>query len=157
MAYAEHVPGTIVVGVDGSPASRAALRWAAEEAELRGARLVALHAWAYVPAAPIGEPGMIPMPAGDLAGQLDAEQAAADAELQDALGEAFPEKPPVEIESKLVEGDPAEALVAEAEGADLVVVGSRGRSGIKSVLLGSVSGHVVHHAPCPVVVVKAER
>ena len=151
------MPGTIVVGVDGSPASQAALRWAAEEAQLRGARLVAVPAWAYVPAAAIGEPGMIPMPAGDLAGQLEAEQAAADAELQAALSEAFPEKPPVEIESRLVEGDAAEALVAETEGAELVVVGSRGRSGFKSALLGSVSGHVIHHARCPAVVVKAPR
>jgi len=157
MSYAEAVPGTIVVGVDGSPASQAALRWAAEEARLRGARLVVVHAWTYVPPAPIGQPGMIPMPAGDLAGQLEAERNAAEAELEAAIGEAFPGQPQVEVETRLVEGDPAEALGSEAEGADLIVVGSRGRTGLASALLGSVSRHVVHHAGCPVVVVKAAR
>ena len=144
-----------MVGVDGSAASRAALRWAAEEARLRGAALVALHAWAYVPPPPIGEPGMIPLPAGDLAGQLEAERAAAEAELDAALADAFPEGEPEGLERRLVEGDPAEVLEAEAARADLLVVGSRGRSGFASVLLGSVTRHVVDHAPCPVVVVKA--
>ena len=98
---------------------------------------------------------MIPMPSGDLPGQLELEQKAAASELDAALAEAFPDGVPPEVEKRLVEGDPAESLVAEAEGADLVVVGSRGRGGLTSALLGSVSGHVVHHAGCPVVVVKA--
>ena len=147
--------GPIVVGVDGSPAAQAALRWAADEARLRGARLVAVHAWSYVPPAPIGEPSLMPMPSGDLAGQLVAEREAARAELEAALGEAFPGGAPVELESRIVEGDPAQALESEATDAELVVVGSRGRSSIASVLLGSVSRHVVDHARCPVVVVKA--
>ncbi|HWQ23751.1 MAG TPA: universal stress protein [Gaiellaceae bacterium] len=147
--------GVIVVGVDGSAASRAALRWAAEEARLRGAALVALHAWTYVPPPPIGEPGMIPIPAGDLAPQLEAERMAAQAELEAALADAFPEGVPELVEPRLVEGDPAETLEREGASADLVVVGSRGRSGLASVLLGSVTRHVVDHAPCPVVVVKA--
>lgn len=155
MTYAEAVAGAIVVGVDGSAASRAALRWAAEEARLRGAALVALHAWAYVPPPPIGEPGMIPIPAGDLAGQLEAERMAAQAELEAALADAFPEGVPDLVEPRLVEGDAAEALEREGASADLLVVGSRGRSGLASVLLGSVTRHVVDHAPCPVVVVKA--
>ncbi|HXF97042.1 MAG TPA: universal stress protein [Gaiellaceae bacterium] len=151
------MPGTIVVGVDGSPPSREALRWAAEEARLRQARLVAVHAWAFIPPAPVGEPGMIPVPVGDYAGQLEAERAAAQAELEAALADAFPEGPAVEIETRLVEGDAAEVLEEEAKSADLLVVGSKGRSGIASVLLGSVSRHVIDHAPCPVVVVKAPR
>lgn len=149
--------GSIVVGVDGSPASHAALRWAAEEAALRGAAIVAVHAWTYVPPPPIGEPGMIPMPAGDLAGQLEAERAAARAELDAALADAFPDGAPEGLESRLVEGDPAEVLEAESASADLLVVGSHGRSGLASVLLGSVTRHVVDHAPCAVVVVKAPR
>jgi len=149
------VPGTIVVGVDGSPPSVAALRWAAEETALREARLVVVHAWTYVPPAPIAEPGMIPLPASDLAGQLDAERGAAQDELEAVIADAFPSGAPVEIEEILAEDSAGEALVAAAEDADLVVVGSSGRSGLASALLGSVSRHVVSHAHCPVVVVKA--
>jgi nucleotide-binding universal stress UspA family protein len=146
--------GKIVVGVDGSEPSHEALRWAAAEAALRGARIVAAHSWTFVPPTPIGEPGMIPMPATDYAGQLDAERNAAQAELDAALEEVFPDGTPDDLESKLLEGDAEDALVREAADAELLVVGSRGRSGLKSVLLGSVSRHVVSHAPCPVVVVK---
>jgi nucleotide-binding universal stress UspA family protein len=149
------VPGTIVVGVDGSPASHAAARWALAEARLRDARLVAVHAWTYIPLAAVGDPGMIPMPAGDLPGQLELEEKAAAEELDRALVEAFPDGLPAELEKRLVEGDAAEALITEARDAELVVVGSRGRGGFKSALLGSVSGHVVQHAGCPVVVIKA--
>ena len=149
------MPGTIVVGVDGSAASREALRWAAQEADLRGARLVAIHAWAFVSAAPIGDPGMIPMPAVDFPGQLEAEREAARAELDAAIGDAFAAGPAIEIEKRLVEGDSGDVLTRESADADLVVVGSHGHSGIKAALLGSVSRHVVEHAACPVVVVKA--
>lgn len=148
--------GTIIAGVDGSPSSRAALHWAVEEADLRNARVVAVHAWTYVPPAVLGEPGMLPMAGVDLTGSLEAEQEAARAELDAALEDAFPGGPPEWVESKLVDGDAASVLEGEAATADLLVVGSRGRSGIASVLLGSVSRHVVDHAPCPVVVVKAE-
>lgn len=147
--------GKIVVGVDGSDASREALRWAASEAALRDARLVAVHVFAFMPLTAIGDPGMIPMSAGDLPGQLDAERSAAQTELDAAVADAFPDGPPKDFEARLVEGDPSDTLVAEAGDADLVVVGSRGRGGLKSALLGSVSGHVVHHAASPVVVVKA--
>lgn len=146
--------GTIVVGVDGSAASLEALRWAADEARLRGARLVALHAWVFVPAAPIGDPGMIAIPAGDLVGQLEAEREAARAELADSIAQALGPDPDVEVEARLTENDAPEALVAESESADLVVVGSHGRSGLRAAILGSVSRHVVDHANCPVVVVR---
>lgn len=149
------MPGTIVVGVDGSAPSVAALRWAAEEAALRDARLVAVHAWTFVPPGPIAEPGMMPMPGADFGQQLDTERAAAEAELDGAIFAAFPGQPPVEIERKLAEDSAGEALVSEGKDADLLVVGSSGRSGLASVLLGSVSRHVVSHARCPVVVVKA--
>ena len=145
----------IVVGVDGSPASQAALRFAVEEARLRDASVVAVHAWMFVPAPQIGEPGMIPMATEDIAGELGAERAAAQRELDNGVALAFSGSPPREIESRLVEGDAGEVLAAEAGNAELVIVGSRGRGGLKSALLGSVSQHVAHHAPCPVVVVKA--
>ena len=155
MSYPGAMLGKIVVGVDRSPSSKAALRFAADEARLRDAGLVAVHAWTYFTAAPIGEPGIMPMPAGDLPGQLEAERDAAERELYAAVEEAFPGEPPVKIEYRLVEGAAADVLVSEAEGAELIVVGSRGRGGIASALLGSVSTHVVQHAARPVVVVKA--
>jgi nucleotide-binding universal stress UspA family protein len=146
------VAGVIVVGVDGSDISQAALRWAAEEAQLRGARLVAVHAWAFIPPQPMGDPGLLAMPAGDLAGQLSAETEAANTVLSDAVESLGGTG--LEVDRRVVEGDPGEALVEESKGADLVVVGSHGRSGLTAALLGSVSRHVVDHAVCPVVVVK---
>lgn len=149
--------GAIVVGVDGSEASREALRWAADEARLRSARLVAVHAWSFVPAQPIGDPGMLAVPAGDLPGQLDAESEAARLALDEAVGDALGADPGIDVERKLVEGDAGETLVKEGAGAELLVVGSHGRSGFKAALLGSVSRSVVDHAPCPVVVVKQPK
>jgi nucleotide-binding universal stress UspA family protein len=147
--------GTIVVGVDGSDASREALRWAAEEARLRTAQLVAVHAWSFVPVAPMGDGGVLAMPAGDLAGQLSAESEAGTATLEAAVSEALGADPGLEVDRRAIEGDAGEVLVAEAAKADLVVVGSHGRTGLKAALLGSVSRHVVDHATCPVVVVKS--
>ena len=149
--------GPIVVGVDGSDASRDALRWAAEEARLRSAPLVAVHAWSFVPAQPIGDPGMLAVPAGDLAGQLGAENDAAQIGLDQAVEDALGADSDIELERRLAEGDAGEALVAASKDAQLVVVGSHGRSGFKAALLGSVSRHVVDHAACPVVVVKSLR
>ena len=144
----------IVVGVDGSDASREALRWAAEEARLRSAPLVAVYVWSFIPPQPIGDPGLLAVPAGDFPGQLEAERDAASATLGAAVAEAMAAAPGIEVEQKPVEGDPGHALVAESESAELVVVGSHGRSGIQAALLGSVSRHVTAHADCPVVVVK---
>src|SRR5918996_1945776 len=151
------MPGTIVVGVDGSAPSLAALRWAADEAKLRDARLVAVHAWVFIPPAPLAEPGLGPIPAADLPAQLEAQRDAAEAEFRAEIEEAFSGAPPVEIERKLTEEDPREALEKESKSADLVVIGSRGRSGIAAALLGSVSKHVVDHAACPVVVIKGPQ
>jgi nucleotide-binding universal stress UspA family protein len=148
------VSGVIVVGVDGSEVSQEALRWAAEEARLRSARLVAVHAWSFVSPQPIGDPGMLAVPAGDIPGQLDAERDAARLALDEAVADVLGAKPEVEVEPKLVEGDAGEVLVAESADAELVVVGSHGRSGFKAALLGSVSRFVVDHSTCPVVVAK---
>ena len=143
-----------MVGVDGSETSHEALRWAAEEARLRSARLVAVYAWTFIPPQPIGDPGMLAVPAGDLPGQLDAESEAARVALDDAVEVILGAQAGIEVERKLVERDPGEALVAESAEADLLVVGSHGRTGFRAALLGSVSRHVVDHAKCPVVVVK---
>jgi nucleotide-binding universal stress UspA family protein len=149
------MPGTVVVGVDGSASSVAALRFAAEEAELRNAQLVAVHAWTFVAASAVADPGLIPIPEVDYVGQLDAEREAAQAGLDAALEKAFPGGAPVEVEVRLVEEPAGDALVSEGENADLIVVGSSEKSGLKSVFLGSVSRHVVSHSRRPVTVVKA--
>ena len=93
--------GAIVVGVDGSDASREALRWGAEEARLRFAQLVAVHAWSFVPPQPIGDPGMLAMPAGDLPGQLSAESDAARLALDEVVSDALGAEPGIEVERKL--------------------------------------------------------
>jgi nucleotide-binding universal stress UspA family protein len=144
----------IVVGIDGSEASHEALRWALEEARLRSASLVAVYAWSFVPAQPIGDPGMLAMPAGDLPAQLEAERDAAEGLLQAAVADALGSASEPSVERKLVEGEAGDVLVQESASAELVVVGSHGRSGIRAALLGSVSRHVATHAACPVVVVK---
>jgi len=95
------------------------------------------------------------MPEGDVPGLLEAEREAAEKRLRRAIDEAFPGGSQVEVEARLVDSDAAHALLSQGAGADLIVVGSRGRGDIASALLGSVSSHVVHHADCPVVVVKA--
>jgi nucleotide-binding universal stress UspA family protein len=151
------VSGVIVVGVDGSETSHEALRWAAEEARLRSARLVAVYAWSFIPAQPIGDPGMLAAPVGDIPGQLEAESEAARVTLDDAVSGVLGSDTGIDVERKLVEQDAGEALVAESADADLVVVGSHGRTGFRAALLGSVSRHVVDHSKCPVVVVKLQQ
>jgi nucleotide-binding universal stress UspA family protein len=153
LVYVPAVAGRIVVGVDGSELGAAALAWAVEEAKLRQATLVAVHAWTFVPAGPIAEPGMVPVPAGDLAGDFTAERNIAETIVEDAV--AGVSAAGVEVERRLVEGSPGDALVDAARDADLLVVGSHGRGSLASALLGSVSHHVLKHAPCPVVVVRA--
>src|SRR5262245_40216489 len=122
--------GEIVVGVDGSEASRDALRWAADEARLRSAPLVVLHAWSFVPPQPFADPAGLALPAGDLPGQLNAESDAAQFALDAAIEDALAAEPEIEVERKLVEGDAGEAIVAESADAALVVVGSHGRTGL---------------------------
>ena len=138
--------GAIVVGVDGSEQSKNALRWALAEARLRGARVVALHAWSY-PAIAAG--GLMPVSA-DLFEGLEASAAKLLADTVTAVMEGAAD---VEVEQDVVEEAPARALVRVAEGADLLVVGSRGHGGFTGPLLGSVSQQCAHHAPCPVVIV----
>lgn len=136
----------VVVGIDGSDAAVAALRWAHEEARLRNADLEVVHAWClpYV---------------GDYAG-MSATQAqtrlfrkAADHLMSSTLDLTLGDATDVNVVPVVVEGTPAAALLDAARQADLLVVGSRGRGGFAGLLLGSVSQQCVHHASCPVVVV----
>lgn len=147
--------GRIVVGVDGSPSSRAALRWALGEARLRGAVVEATMVWRYPMLTYL--PGLVAPPAF---AREDLEREAR-AELDEAVDSVLstPEEPQdgdVRIERVVLEGKPAEELMRLATGADLLVVGHRGHEGFVGLLLGSVAHQCSSHAPCPVVIVRHE-
>ncbi len=136
--------GTIVVGVDGSESSQQALRFAIAEARLRQASVKTVLAWA------------LPFSGGATTGMLPAQLADFQAEAEHSLDAAVVEAGGAEdvaLEQVVVEGSAGRALIEAAEGAELLVVGSRGRGGFKGLLLGSVSQQCAHHAPCPVVIV----
>jgi len=142
----------IVVGVDGSEGARAALAQAASEAMLRGARLRIVCAWGVLPAVFVD--GHAP---GIDQATLDGFREDAETVVRDALAEAERVQPGVQCEGEAVEGQAAEMLLQEARDASLIVVGTRGRGGFASLLLGSVSQQVVHHAHCPVLVVRVSE
>jgi nucleotide-binding universal stress UspA family protein len=137
----------IVAGVDGSEDSKEALRWALAEAALRRATVRAVHAWS-MPIA-FGGPDMPPQPY-DGPELRDQAQASLDAAVDEVAGEAAP----VAVERVVEQGSPADVLVRAAEGADLLVVGSRGHGGFAGLLLGSVGQQCAQHAPCAVVIVR---
>jgi nucleotide-binding universal stress UspA family protein len=141
--------GPIVVGVDGTEASEAALAFAFAEASVQGAPLVALHAWT--------ESAFEAALAGD---NTPLDWARHREEAEEALAErlaGWQEKyPDVRVERELVHDRPTRALRGCAQTARLVVVGRRGRGGFAGLLLGSTSQHLLHHAPCPVAVVRTE-
>ena len=167
----------IVVGVDASPDSKAALAWAAEEARLRGAALQVVHAYH---AQHLGAPFYFPSrqavpvmadeqteplpPVGRAASMRDRAQfeevfrSRAEELLETLLGQVEDAVGDVEVQRTVVEDrHPAEALVSLSADADLLVVGSRGLGGFTEMLLGSVSHAAVLHAVCPVVVVPSHR
>ncbi len=137
--------GRIVVGVDGSKASDAALAWALEQARHTGDEVQALHAWQYPE---IGEW----MSVNPFELQHDELRAGAVQVLRAALERAG-DHADVTVDPVVGTGRTAELLLEAARDADLLVVGSRGHGGFTGLLLGSVSQHCVHHATCPVVVV----
>jgi len=137
-----------VAGVDGSPSARSALRWAIRQAELTGGSVDAVIAWEY-PAA-YGGYGMAPVGVSDVDFAGWAEKTVADEVAAAAADSA------VDVRTQVTEGSPARVLLAAAEGADLLVVGSRGHGGFAEALLGSVGQHCVHHARCPVVVIRGQ-
>lgn len=134
----------IVVGVDGSAHARQALNHAIAEARLRDATIDAVYAYAppvYWSAPEFGV--LIPRPESEV---VEDATRLLERELADVPDD-------VEVEPVVVEGPAARALLETARGADLLVVGSRGRGGFMGLLLGSTSHQVVTHATCPVVVV----
>ena len=143
----------IVVGVDGSPSSLRALRWAAGQARLVDAPVEAVIAWQ--------DPAIYGMGFGWAPVSFDSDSVAAAAErvLADSVAQVTGEQAagsPVPVVPRVVQGPAAQVLLDAARGARLLVVGSRGHGTLAGVLLGSVSQHCVQHAPCPVLVVPAE-
>ncbi len=139
----------IVVGIDGSPEADASLRFALEEAGLRGLPLRVVCAWEPPASAYVGEA---------FAATPDVF-VAAEAHAEDVLRAALERLPPhdVQVEAISIEGHPATVLVEQAADAELLVVGSRGRGTTKSLMLGSVSNDVARHTPCPLVIVPDRR
>lgn len=142
------MPG-IVVGIDGSEHSRRALEWAVREAALRRAPLTVLTVHQAV--ADYWGAASFPEDAALAKQALEAAEAETDRALK-AIGEA---PKPSAVTVKATTGLPAEELLHAADGADILVVGSRGAGGFRRLLMGSVSTQVTHHARCPVVVIPA--
>lgn len=140
----------VVVGVDGSPLSEAAIAWAFEEASLRDAPLIALHAWHD------GDTDGL-FTEGNVHFQGEAVEDADRRLVAQRLAGWQERYPDVKVE-RLVERDkPRHRLLAASRTAQLVVVGSRGRGGFAGLVLGSTSQALLHHAGCPVMVVRAEN
>ncbi|MFD5322271.1 universal stress protein [Streptomyces sp. NPDC127098] len=130
--------GSIVLGVDGAPGGEGAVDFAFAEAVLRGAEIIALHAW-------------LPDRGSD---GVDAESAKR--LLAQVLAGRRDRYPDVVVRQEVASGDPREALIEASRTAQLVVVGARGRGGFVKLLLGSVSQALLHHAHCSVTVVRGE-
>jgi nucleotide-binding universal stress UspA family protein len=143
----------IVVGVDGSDESRAALRWAAEEAEAHGADMEAVYAVTpHRLFGAIAPHASQPMPV--VMGEPGADTRRAEPALAGFLQQVFDDRVPPRLKPLVVEGKPAAVLLAQALDADLLVIGSRGDGGFKELLVGSVAEQCVRHARSSVVVVK---
>jgi len=136
----------IVVGVDGSPVAKEALRYALHEASIRGTRVRAVHAWSPTVALPASGVGLVaPIDIGPM-------QTAAEILLRDTV-EAVAGEKASGIERVLVEDPAGDAIVDNSRDAEMIVVGRRGLGTVRSIVLGSVSTHVIQHARCPVLVI----
>ena len=142
--------GSVVVGVDSSDGSRAALRWAAREAARHGVLLRVVHGWDSAAVTPPGPQAFGPLDGDDFAVAADRflTELVDEVLSDEGLADAGPD-----VECLVVPAPAAEALLWEARGAALLVVGTRGRGGFAGLLLGSVSRQCANHAPCPVAVV----
>jgi nucleotide-binding universal stress UspA family protein len=140
----------IVVGVDGSPSSRAALRWAVTQAVLIGGTVDAVMAWHI----PMGFQGYAwaPIYVDEARDVEEDARKTLDAVISEEVEVADSHR----VTGVLVNGHPAEVLLDAAADADLLVVGSRGHGAVADALLGSVGWHCVHHAHCPVVIMRDE-
>jgi len=143
-----HAAGPVVVGVDGSAANEAAVGFAFDSANRRGATLLAVHAWSH-PASTVTADMM------ELVYDRAAVQADEERQLADALARWQMQYPDVTVIRSVSRAGASKALVEASSDSQLVVVGARGRGGLAGLLLGSVSQAVLHHAACPVAVVPA--
>jgi nucleotide-binding universal stress UspA family protein len=139
--------GPVVVGVDGSALSLLAVEFAAAEAEARGTDLVAVHVWLHPVSTGPGD--MLP-----LVYDPDRPQAEERLVLAQSLAGLAQRHPDLRIRPELVHGHPARCLIEWSKAAQLMIVGSRGKGGFAGLLLGSVSQSLVHHADCPIAVVR---
>lgn len=136
----------IVVGVDGSDLSVDALRWAVRQARLTHAEVDAVAAWEvsnWVFLAPTFT-------------EQDYEREA-ERLLDEAVAKVLDDEPDIPVLKHMVHNRPGLALTHTAKGADLLVIGSHGRGELPGVHLGSVASYCVHHAPCPVLVVRGAK
>jgi nucleotide-binding universal stress UspA family protein len=140
----------IVVGIDGSEASRKALRWAVHEAKVREAALLVVHTWPAPHVALGPNPRMGPLP--DV---HEAERRIADDLVERELEATGARAARIEIDREVVEGSPARTLLDAAEGADLLVLGSSRHGALAGVVLGAVGQQCIRYAPCPIVIVRA--
>jgi nucleotide-binding universal stress UspA family protein len=136
--------GRIVVGIDGSAMSVAALEWAVRQAELTGSTIEAITTWEW----PTNYGWAFPFPP-EYDPKADAQRM-----LSDALAPVLAAHPDVPVQSTVIEGHPAPVLVEASRGADLLVVGSRGHGEFVGMLIGSVSEHCVTNTHCPVLVLR---
>lgn len=136
----------VVVGVDGSPESKAALRWAGAMARRSGAIIDAVTVWS------------VPVTFGwDSAGLYGIDwHGDAEKSVIVTVDSVFGADRPAGLRTFTLEGDPTHKLIEHAAGAQLLVLGSRGRGGFKGLLLGSVSSKCAAHATCPVLIVHAD-
>ncbi len=143
-------PPRIVVGVDGSASSLAALCWAVHQAELTGGTVDAIVAW-RLPVSMTGY-GLAPVAMSDCSDMEQIAKRALDESISKVVGPGG--GPP--MRSLVVQGFPAQVLLNASADADLLVLGSRGHGGFVGTLLGSAGQHCVRHAHCPVVIVRGE-
>ena len=142
------VDGGIVFGHDGSKCAQEALRWAGRLAGKADLDLHVVRSWAMItaPRPATWTPGFVPP-------LVDWEQAVLDELTAHVAAAAL--DPAVRVTCHVVHKAPVPALMAAAQGASLLIVGARGRGGFAGLLLGSVGDQLVHHAPCPVTVVRS--
>jgi nucleotide-binding universal stress UspA family protein len=141
---------SIVVGIDGTEGSRQALKWAADEARLRGAELRVVHTWDR----PYAVPGPHTQAGRPVPDEEDTEHRLAEELLERELAATGVEVTGVRIEPELVEGPPAKTLLDAAQHADLLVIGSDRRRKLVDIPLGRIGRECVQHSPCPIVIVR---